>query len=104
MQRSYLKLDDKSTVWCPKLAVMRDGKMIAASKFGWINYLSDDWNYIYEINEDVSVMSGKELYLSLPRITFTQSKDTLGRIRYRFGGVYKLSADISLPEKKHIQE
>lgn len=95
MQRSYFMINDKILLWCPKLATIQDnGEHIAATKYGWVNYLSDDWTVIYESNTNISSLK-KDRYYSIPRVTFAQSKDVLGRTSYRFLGIYKLDEEAS---------
>ena len=93
MQHAYFNLGNGYHIWCPKLAIIVDGSVTAASK-GWVNELSNDWNRIYESNTEHEAII-KEKHLEIPRITFAKSRDALGRNAYRFIGVFKYSKDES---------
>ena len=93
MQRSYFNIGYGYYLWCPKLATYRDGKPQSVTR-GWINTISDDWNYIFLESDnsnwerDIEVEKYKQ-----PRITFAHSTDILGRSAYRFLGVYGVDDD-----------
>lgn len=78
-------------IWCPKLAIIQDGKPQAVSN-GWLNILSKDWRTITEKDTDGR---GGKIEENSPRITFAKSRDVLGRNAYRFIGVYSYSAEKS---------
>jgi very-short-patch-repair endonuclease len=94
MQRAFFEIGHGYYLWCPKLAVYHEGKHRSVSQ-GWINILSDDWNSIYETNDDVSKINsaGEKLLNSHPRIVFAKSTDILGRSAYRFIGVFKVDQE-----------
>ncbi len=92
-QKSGIPLGEGYSVWCPKLAVMVEGKAEAVAN-GWINTLSSDWNYIYEENHkkgDIRYAVGET---NQYRIIFAKSKNNLGQNYYRFLGVFQF-------DKKH---
>jgi len=91
IQRSYFNLGNGYQLWCPKLAVRGvDGKLQSVSR-GWVNTLSEDWNHIFQANDDPTVLRDLEKPgETRPRVTFAQSTDALGRTAYRFIGVYEL--------------
>lgn len=92
MQRSYFNIGNDHYLWCPKLAIeSTEGPKSIAN--GWINTLSDDWEYIYETNDDVSKV--EKLPKDKKRATFAKSKDVLGRNVYRFVGVFSHSPELS---------
>lgn len=95
-QHAYFHIGNDYQLWCQKLAMKVDNNFKSVSK-GWINILSDDWNTISETNDDKSIINTNNP-LSLPgrkRIVFAKSKDTLGRNKYRFIGIFKLNIDES---------
>ena len=95
-QHSYFYIGNNYQLWCQKLAIRVDNNFMSVSK-GWINILSDDWNTISESNDDKSIINTSSP-ISFPerkRIVFAKSKDTLGRNKYRFIGIFKLNIDES---------
>lgn len=92
VQRGFFRVGNgENMLWCPKLAVEVDGRMIAQSR-GWVNVLSPDWSKITEYNDGDK--GGKEVtYAEIPRITFAKSKDERGEDAYRFVGVFKYDGD-----------
>lgn len=97
-QKSGIPLGGGYSVWCPKLAVMVEGKAEAVAN-GWINTLSSDWNYIYEENPkkgDIRYAIGEtDQY----RIIFAKSKNNLGQSYYRFIGVFQFDKNHSTKSK-----
>ncbi|MBS3972916.1 MAG: hypothetical protein KGZ84_07865 [Erysipelotrichia bacterium] len=89
MQSAYFPLKDNVYVWCPQLAATYNERIVSAGKHGWINQLSEDWNYIIESREDNRKMSTLEKQKRHIRITFAKSKDHLGNLSFRFVGVYE---------------
>ena len=94
MQLAFFDIGHGYQLWCPKLAVYHEGKHLSVVR-GWINILSDDWNSIFETNDDVSKINinSDKLFSSRPRIVFAKSTDILGRSAYRFLGVFKIDPD-----------
>ena len=92
MQRAYFNIDSGYSVWCPKLAQKTSEGLTAVSN-GWINTLSDDWNYITESQEKQEnfIHATKDEPL---RVTFAKSKDILAKNVYKFIGVFQY-----IPEK-----
>lgn len=97
MQRAYFNLGNGFYIWCPKLAIIVEGRATAVSK-GWVNELSNDWNTIYESNTELDI-TPKENHIEIPRITFAKSRDALGRNVYRFIGIFKYSKNESIPNR-----
>lgn len=97
MQRAYFNLGNGYYIWCPKLAIIVDGSVTAASK-GWVNELSNDWSRIYESSTAHDVII-KEKHLEISRITFAKNRDALGRDAYRFIGVFIYSKDESTSKR-----
>ena len=95
MQQSYFNIGNGYHIWCPKLSVKSSFGPKSVAK-GWINILSDDWEYIHESNENLEklIVAGNE-----KRITFAKSKDVLGRNVYRFIGVFSYSQKLSKNDK-----
>jgi hypothetical protein len=89
MQQCYFKLDQENMIWCPKLSIMKGGKNVSTGSRDWINYLSDDWQYISETREDIGLIGTLEEQSRKPRITFARSSDAFGKRMYRFIGVYQ---------------
>ena len=92
MQRSYFNIGNDYYLWCPKLAIESTDGLKSIAK-GWINTLADDWEYIYETNDDISKV--EKLPRDKKRATFAKSKDVLGRNVYRFVGVFSHSPGLS---------
>lgn len=97
-QMSGIKIGFGYSVWCPKLAIMVDGKAEAAAN-GWINTLSSDWMYIYEEHEEKESILYASGDAEQKRIIFAKSKNNLGYSYYRFIGVYQYRADQSTSTK-----
>lgn len=90
LQKAYFNIGYGYHLWCPKLAVYVDGKPQAVAR-GWVNTLSEDWENIFQENDDPNKLRDVEdARPTQPRITFAQSTDILGRSAYRFIGVYKV--------------
>lgn len=94
-QRSGFRVTETLWVWCPKLSVTIDGDAKSAAR-GWINFLSDDWSYIDESQENQTenqriALIEKDFNLKKERAVFAHYKDNLGVNRYRFVGVFKSS-------------
>lgn len=90
MQTAYFNIGYGYQLWCPKLAIYVDGKATSVSR-GWINTLSDDWQYTFQENDDPDKLRNVEgSRQKRPRITFAKSTDVLGRSAYRFIGVYEV--------------
>lgn len=96
MQQSYFHIGNNHQLWCPKLAIEKEGVKYAVSN-GWINLLSDDWNSIWETNDDKSKVNieGHNVYVERPRICFAKSRNALGLNMYRFVGVFKIDKERS---------
>ncbi|MCL2469614.1 MAG: hypothetical protein FWF24_05225 [Alphaproteobacteria bacterium] len=96
MQQAYFYIGQGCQLWCPKLAVAdADGKPRSVAR-GWVNTLSEDWENIFEKNDDPEKMLSLDKTSRMrPRITFAKSTDILGRKAYRFIGVYKLDPKAS---------
>lgn len=95
-QRSYSYIGNNYQLLCQKLAIQVGNDFKSVSN-GWINILSDDWNTISESNDDKSVIrtNSSISYPERKRVVFAKSKDTLGRNKYRFIGIFKLNVDES---------
>lgn len=91
MQKCFFPIGYEYYILCPKLAVVINGETKSVAK-DWINTLSDDWNTIYEENENIELLNRTSHNLDIPMITFAKSKDVLGRNRYRFIGVFRYDA------------
>lgn len=89
MQTSTFFLDKNTVVWCPKLAIEVDGETKAPSAAGWLNVLSDNWDTITTIVPDNLEHKAKFREPDLKALVFAQSKNSLGRVAYRFLGVYQ---------------
>ena len=91
-QRGFLKdIYPKINLWCPKLAIDKNGVKTAPSK-GWLNTLSDDWLYIYEHNEQKELSHlnlDYEKEQNILRAVFARYHDHLGINRYRFVGLFQ---------------
>lgn len=85
-QQCTFMANREDMVWCPKLAIVENGKRKSASKFGWINWLSQDWEEIFEEIPDKS-RYGKPP-IQIKRIVFAKSKNSLGNNVYKFIGYY----------------
>ena len=89
LQKAYFNIGHGYQLWCPKLAVYVDGKPQSVAR-GWVNTLSEDWENIFQENDDPNKLRNVEdARPTRPRITFAQSTDILGRSAYRFIGVYE---------------
>lgn len=89
LQKAYFNIRHGYQLWCPKLAVYVDGKPQSVAR-GWVNTLSEDWENIFQENDDPNRLRNVEdVRPTRPRITFAQSTDILGRSAYRFIGVYE---------------
>ena len=84
MQRCFFNIGNDYQIWCPKLAIKTKDSVKAVSN-GWLNLLSDDWEYISESNDTRSAVA-PTLIGRKERITFAKSNDILGRNAYRFIG------------------
>lgn len=100
MQRAYFPLKNDYYVWCPQLAVEYNGKIVSSGNHGWVNHLSEDWNYISESRENSKKMGTMEKHKSIIRIIFAKSKDNLGQSSYRFIGVFTYDEFASTKEKR----
>ncbi len=92
MQLSFFDIGHGYQLWCPKLAIYQEGKHRSVAS-GWINILSDDWNSIYETNDDPSKINTDSHIASRPRIVFAKSIDILGQNAYRFLGVFQIDPE-----------
>ena len=91
IQKSFFNINHKYTIWCPQLAVIKDNQLISPAVHGWINYLSDDWEIIYEKNQNVELERNKITDREKkPRITFAKCQNPFGKPNYRFIGVFNL--------------
>ena len=89
MQHGYFPVRDEYYAWCPQLAVMVNNELISSGKHGWINYLSEDWNYIYETKKEKKEMQSLDKQSHKLRITFVRSKDIFNKQQLRFIGVFE---------------
>lgn len=93
LQKSYFNIGNGYQLWCPKLAVYVNGKPQSVAR-GWVNTLSEDWENIFQENDDPNKLRDVEdTRPTRPRITFAQSTDILGRSAYRFIGIYEVDND-----------
>lgn len=93
MQRCFFDIGNDYQIWCPKLAIKTKNSVKAVSN-GWLNLLSDDWEYISESNDTMLTIEPTHIGRK-ERITFAKSKDALGRDAYRFIGVFVYSEEKS---------
>jgi very-short-patch-repair endonuclease len=105
-QRSGFRVTETLWVWCPKLSVTINGDAKSAAR-GWLNFLSDDWSYIDESQENQTEDQRIELIqedfsLNKERAVFAHYRDNLGVNRYRFVGVFK-SSGLSPDDEKYIR-
>lgn len=91
-QRSYSYIGNNYQLLCQKLAIQVGNDFKSVSN-GWINILSDDWDTISESNDDKTIIrtNSSISYPERNRVVFAKSKDTLGRNKYRFIGIFKLN-------------
>lgn len=85
-RRCTFDINDNDIVWCPQLAKIEDGVWRSASNSGWINWLSEDWNEIFE--EIPNEKSKNSEPKRNNRVVFAKSRDSLGNNTYRFIGTY----------------
>lgn len=80
-------------IWFPKLAEKKNGNYLPTSD-GFVNYLSDDWDFFYfdNLNSENRTYNPKEGYLGI-NILF--AKDFSGD--YIFRGVYRIDFEKSGP-------
>lgn len=105
-QRSEFRVTETLWVWCPKLSVTINGDAKSAAR-GWLNFLSDDWSYIDESQENQTedqriALIQKDFSLNKERAVFAHYRDNLGVSRYRFVGVFK-SSGLSPDDEKYIR-
>ncbi|WP_160037137.1 AbaSI family restriction endonuclease [Paenibacillus sp. An7] len=105
-QRSGFRVTETLWVWCPKLSVTIDGNTKSAAK-GWLNFLSNDWSYIDESQENQTedqriALIEEDSSLNKERAVFAHYRDNLGISRYRFVGVFK-SSGLSPDDEKYIR-
>lgn len=89
-QQSYFPIPTirhkKVMAWFPKLAVEKDGQLVAVSS-GWNNTLNDEKDTIVEYNEN-----GKNAKIEmdmLERVTFMKIKNSItGHYNYKFLGIF----------------
>jgi len=80
--KSYFELSPNERLWFPHLTPNPK----------WKNYVSEDWNMIYEENlEDKKERQiiGNEHNKNIKRYTFAKYKNAFGEISYRFIGVFR---------------
>lgn len=105
-QRSGFRVTETLWVWCPKLSVTINGNAKSAAR-GWLNFLSDDWSYIDESQENQTedqriALIQEDFSLNKERAVFAHYRDNLGVNRYRFVGVFK-SSGLSPDDEKYIR-
>ena len=89
--------EEPSMLWCPKLAIRDENGSVTAVSDGWVNEFLPDGR-IKEWNDNPAKMAKNLKKHWLPRPTFMQMRDSLGRPGYRFIGVYKrLKGDLAQP-------
>jgi very-short-patch-repair endonuclease len=89
LQRAFFRINETYYAWCPHLSVTQDGVVIYEGKNDWINLLSEDWETITETRAGKDKMDPISKQNRYPRVTFAKKKDSLGRLSYRFIGVYE---------------
>lgn len=92
LQKAYFPIKDNIYAWCPQLAVMVNDKMLSQNGHDWLNYLSDDWNTIFETRSNKTEMKDLKLQDENNRVTFVKSKDESGNNTHRFIGVYEFNS------------
>ena len=100
IQRAYFPIRDNYYAWCPQLALKIDDSFVSVGDHGWINYLSDDWNYIYETRSSPEEMDTLETQSLNLRVTFARSKDIFGKKSFRFIGVFEYDQQNSSHNKR----
>lgn len=98
---SYYLYDGRLAVWCPKMAVWKDGKRVRQSPDtnGWINVISDDGLTFTEIR-DVQE-AAKNGPIKCPAYTFGRFETTADHeAGYRFLGIFLLDENNSSSEKR----
>ncbi|OMD26223.1 hypothetical protein BJP51_27470 [Paenibacillus odorifer] len=105
-QKGGFRVSDTLWVWCPKLSVIINGDAKSAAK-GWLNFLSDDWDYIDETKKNQTAaqriaLINKDFSLNKERAVFANYKDNLGVKRYRFVGIFK-SSGLSPDNENYIR-
>ena len=107
LQTSTFFIDQKTLIWCPKLAVEVNGELKAPSSAGWLNVLSENWDTITTIVPEDKEHYEKYRSPDLDILIFAQSKNNLGQTMYRFLGVYafeKIENNNKRIEYKRISE
>lgn len=77
--KSFFKKSDTERIWFPHLTPQKD----------WENWVSDNWEFIYEKYIGKRNIKVDDVTDELLRYTFAKYKDPLGEISYRFIGVFK---------------
>lgn len=85
------QINDYQKVWFPNIAP--DNKKELNIKNGYANYMSKDWNYIYQVDNSKSSEKRKNLGDKLTQnktqfITFAKINEKEKRIGYHFVGVF----------------
>lgn len=91
IQKAYFKIIDNVYAWCPQLSIETSGNVHSLGKHGWLNYLSEDWNKIYESRLETHKIKPLGQQENHFRITFVKGRDQFGKLNYRFIGVYVFS-------------
>ena len=97
IQRSFFRVTDDRTLWCPKLAIKLPNGSKAAQARGWVNELSADGKTIIEYNDSGT---SEVKHPNKPRLTFAKSKDERGEDAYRFVGVFQYTKNTA--EGHHV--
>lgn len=85
------KINDQQEIWFPN--IIPDNKKEEHIKSGYANYMSKDWNYIYQFNNNKSIEERKNLGNKLKQnktqlITFAKINEKSKRIGYHFVGIF----------------
>lgn len=101
-QRCFYKINNKTNdhLWLPHLAIeIDDGEVTAGSSYGYINLYSMKNGVIYEhLAHDKK--SKEQLAKSMResenfhRITFAKSRDNLGRVSFKFLGIFRKTGKV----------
>ena len=92
-QHAFFRVNEDFYVWCPKISKSENGIMKSITGAGWINYMSDDWDKIYESNSNKGKLKHLKQEQSYARIVFAYTLDAFGKRAYRYMGVYKKSEE-----------
>ena len=89
-QRCYVPLNKYYKLWVPKMAIKLSDGYVSNTANGYVNFLSEDHNYIYEskVNEKW-ILDEKTEDNKFLRVVFMQMKNRFGKRCVKFLGVYQ---------------